>query len=348
MKKIMISAMMVLAMIASPIAEVSAQGQRGGARDRNKVENGSRGNRRPSGNKVSSDNKHNGLRPGGGNQNGNHNGLRPGGGNHNDNHNGLRPGGGNQNGNHNGLRPGGGNHSGNHNGLRPGGGNHNGNHNGLRPGGGNHNGLRPGGGKPGNGRPGVGNRPGNSHGWHPGGPAHVPVLRPGVSRPPVMSRPHRPGLAPSRPFYRPVPPAAWRPARRISLWSDILGITVGMTVNTAIDRLLYGGYTIDGYGSNEVYLRNVPQFNFYWPDATMYYGPGGFIGSRFFYSTIGYDMSRYRDVYNVLCGRFGMPVNVNGSEVTWYGTGNQYVTLDFTASFTDAGQRYFTTLSIGV
>ncbi len=317
MKKIMISAMMALAMIASPIAEVSAQGQRGGVRDRSKVENGSRGNRRP-GNKVSSDNKHNGLRPGGGNQNGNHNG----------NHNGLRPGGGNQNGNHNG----------NHNGLRPGGGNHNGNHNGLRPGGG----------KPGNGRPGVGNRPGNSHGWHPGGPAHVPVLRPGASRPPVMARPHRPGLAPRRPFYRPVPPAAWRPVRRISLWSDILGITVGMTVNTAIDRLLYGGYTIDGYGSNEVYLRNVPQFDFYWPDATMYYGPGGFIGSRFFYSTVGYDMSRYRDVYNVLCGRFGMPVNVNGSEVTWYGTGNQYVTLDFTASFTDAGQRYFTTLSIGV
>ncbi len=144
MKKIMISAMMALAMIASPIAEVSAQGQRGGVRDRSKVENGSRGNRRP-GNKVSSDNKHNGLRPGGGNQNGNHNG--------------------------------------NHNGLRPGGGNHNGNHNGLRPGGG----------KPGNGRPGVGNRPGNSHGWHPGGPAHVPVLRPGASRPPVMAPPSRIG-----------------------------------------------------------------------------------------------------------------------------------------------------------
>ncbi|MCM1484498.1 MAG: hypothetical protein NC043_09190 [Muribaculaceae bacterium] len=314
MKKIMLSAVIAVMAISWSVTDVSAQGRRGGREGGGRVENNhSRGNQRHNsgGNRNSNNMASPGMRPGNGGS------VRPG-------NNGNKPGG------MEGLRPG-------NNNNKPGNAIQPGHGNGSRPNVGN--GMRPG-----------NNRPGTHGVTHPGGsrPAPAPALRPGASRPPVLSRPHRPGMAPVLPFSRPVPPPNWRPAYRRHLWSDILGITVGMAVNTAIDRLLYGGYTIDGYGTNEVYLRNVPQFDFYWPDATMYYGPNGFIGSRFYYSTIGYDMARYRSVYNMLTAQFGAPVSVRGQAATWYGTGNQYITLDFTSSFTDAGQRYFTTLSIGM
>ncbi len=184
----------------------------------------------------------------------------------------------------------------------------------------------------------------------PGG--GVNGVRPGnrpVARPPMVSRPQRPGIPPHRPFARPVPPASWRPVHSHSLFAHVLGVTLGMTISNAIDQLLYNGYTVEGYGADEVYLRNVPQFDCYWPEATMYYSPsGGFVGSRFYYSTVGYDMSRYRSMYSVLCNRYGAPIRRNGAAVTWYGMDNQFVTLDFSSVVSGGGHRFYTTLSLGL
>ena len=56
-----------------------------------------------------------------------------------------------------------------------------------------------------------------------------------------------------------------------------------------------------GYGDNVVYLTNVPQMNFYWPDAALYYNNGALCGSTFTYPSTYYDMSRYNTLYNIFC-----------------------------------------------
>lgn len=125
-----------------------------------------------------------------------------------------------------------------------------------------------------------------------------------------------------------------------------------MTLNNTINYLSNSGYAVDGYGADEVYLRNVDQYGYFWPDATMYYNNGGFIGSRFYYSTLAYNMNRYRDVFSYLTSLYGAPVSTTsssqGSTATWWGSGNQYITLEYGPMLTDSGQRYFTTLSIGI
>ncbi len=196
-------------------------------------------------------------------------------------------------------------------------------------------------------------RPGYGQGFRPGKvQRYRPALRPGVPRPRIMPRPYRPSMPPVRPFYRPVPPRTWRPAYRPSLLSSILGITTGIVITNAIDHLLYNGYVVDGYTSDEIYLTNVPMFGYSWPTATMYYNSGQLAGSRFYYSTIGYDKTRYLSTYSELCNLYGAPIGVTdtaeGVCYTWYGNGNQFITLDFGPSMTDSGRRYFTTLSIGL
>ncbi len=53
----------------------------------------------------------------------------------------------------------------------------------------------------------------------------------------------------------------------------------------SLDYLINRGYTIDGYGNDAVYLRDVNEMSYYWPDATLYYGAGGLARSEFLYST---------------------------------------------------------------
>lgn len=192
-------------------------------------------------------------------------------------------------------------------------------------------------------RPGVGHRPapGPSFG-------HGPVARP--PRPPMVRPPHRP-FRPvmSRPHYRPVPPPAWRPRRGIPVIGGVLGLTFGIAFNASLDYLYNSGYVVDGYGNNIVYLRNVPAMNYVWTDAALYYGNGGLDASSFYYSTPGYDMSRYNSVYTHLVNVYGIPVSTvtNGGIMTstWFGGNRGYITLSFGAG--DAG-RFLTTLTLGM
>lgn len=215
----------------------------------------------------------------------------------------------------------------------------NGNH---RPGHHPEMGNRPG---PGNNRPAVGpNRPGPNH--RPGfGHNHRPAPRPPMIAPP--HRPHRPVMM--RPHYRPVPPPAWRPRAGIPVIRGILGLTFGVAFNASLDYLYNSGYSVDGYGNNIVYLRNVPVFNYMWTDGALYYGNGGLDASSFYYSTPVYDMSRYNSVYATLVNSYGMPVAVNNARgmmtSTWFGGNNGYITLTFGAG---DGGRFLTTLTLGM
>ncbi len=202
-------------------------------------------------------------------------------------------------------------------------------------------------------RPGYGpiNRPGNNHFRpnHRPGPNYRPGRHP---RPVVVAPPRRPGRPVMRPYYRPVPPPAWRPGPRFPIIRTILGISLGTAINVSLDYLYGNGYAVDGYNNEMVYLRNVPQLNLYWPDATLFYGPnGGLIGSQFMYSTTAYDMARYNAAYNMLCNQYGPPAMLErpngGYLATWFGN-NSYVRLEFQSMASVGGPlRFFTTLSFG-
>ena len=212
------------------------------------------------------------------------------------------------------------------------------------------NGYRPGGNTP---PPPQGPRPG---GYRPGGN----YTRPTPPPPPRHDRycyhntpPYRPYMPYNRPWRRPTPPPSWRPYYGCPTFSSILGVTLGTALNLSLDYLFNSGYSIMGYGNNQVYLSNVPVYNYTWPSATLYYGTGGGLqGSEFVYSSPGYDISRYNALYSQLVRQYGYPVSVQdtygGVTATWWGYNNGYITLSF---FNDTAfngtSRYYTTLSIG-
>lgn len=163
-------------------------------------------------------------------------------------------------------------------------------------------------------------------------------------------RPYRPVIA--RPHYRPMPPRGWRPSGRIPIIRGILGLTFGTAINLSLDYLINAGYNVDGYTNDIVYLRNVSAMNYVWTDAALYYGNAGLDASSFYYSTPGYDLSRYNNVYNALVATYGVPVSVNNTVnsmgATWFGGNNGYITLSFGANTIGSGLRYLTTLTFGL
>ncbi|MDE5723164.1 MAG: hypothetical protein K2H99_03160, partial [Paramuribaculum sp.] len=207
-------------------------------------------------------------------------------------------------------------------------------------------------------RPGNGLRPGNSHRPSPGHnhrPAHGTGHRPshGVAhRPPTLRPPHRPYRPVMRPYRRPLPPPHWHPAGRYPAIRTVLGISFGTSFNISLNHLYDNGYTVDGYGNDIVYLRNVTQLKYLWPDATLYYGPGGLTGSEFFYSTSVYDPSRYNYVYRDLVRTYGPPATMTypngGYMATWFPNGNGYIRLQFGSGTSYGGSsRFYTSLSFG-
>lgn len=202
-----------------------------------------------------------------------------------------------------------------------------------------------------------GHRPGVSGGFRPGtpppGPSHG--FGPGgYPRPPQLIPPRRPGRPVTfAPWHRPAPPPGWRPYPTAPRFSTILGITIGTTIGLPLDYLYNGGYAVDGYSANQIYLRNVSQFDYLWPDATLYYGAnGGLVGSEYLYSTPLYNTSRYYSVYNRLVAYYGLPATVltptGGMGAQWFGPNGAFVTLQFTPQPTFEGTRYFTTLTFGI
>lgn len=204
--------------------------------------------------------------------------------------------------------------------------------NNSRPGGNNHNSPKPGGNN--HNAP----KPGSNH-YHAPNHGHGHV--------------HRPHCPPPRPYHRPTPPPSFRPYHGCPTFRGVFGITFGTAINISLDYLYRNSYSVYGYGNDVIYLRNVNQYGYMWPDATLYYGSGGLTGSQFMYSTNYYDRGRYNMVYNSLVGQYGAPISVqntsNGITATWWGYDGQYVSLEFHPAYTNNGQlRYFTTLSFGM
>lgn len=244
---------------------------------------------------------------------------------------------------------------------RPGNGNN-------RPGNqGNHN--RPGGNdrpdhRPGNNRPGNNHRPDNGH-----RPDYRPDYRPGHGHSYRPNRPgYRPGVGPVRPhrpprrhphgfrhpvpffngFHRPVPPPRWHYVGGGPAFGTILGIALGTAIGASLTALANDGYAISSYGNNVIYMNDVPQMNYMWPDAALYYSNGVLCGSQFTYPTSYYDMSRYNALYNTFVAQYGMPVSCSNTGAvissSWFGPSGRYVTLSFNSQY---GGNYYTTLSFG-
>ena len=207
-------------------------------------------------------------------------------------------------------------------------------------------------------QPGQGNRPsvnsqrvnnnrGNRHGQRPayGQQRH--------NRPPRVIPQTRPPHHHHHHYHRPVPPPSFRPHHGCPVLRGILGLTFGTTINISLNYLLNGGYVVDSYTNDVVYLRNVNEMSFLWPDATLYYGTNGLIGSQFSYSTNYYDRTRYNQIYSTFVTRYGAPVNYqavnNGYIATWFGYDNGYISLEFKPVYGAGGHlRYYTTLSFGL
>lgn len=259
-------------------------------------------------------------------------GRRPGGGtNRNPGHNqgGNRPGGGHQQGN----RPGGGNHNPGHNqgSNRPGGGHQQGN----RPGGGNHNpGHKPGHNRPGGYNPGHGPGHGHHHGHHGYRPAPPP------------RHDHWPR------YHRPTPPPHYVCRGHGPSFGSILGMVLGTAYNVSLGYLYNNGYSVAGYGNDAIYLNNVSQMNYNWPNAVLYYNNGMLASSQYIYSTAWQDTGRYNMLYNTFCNQFGYPASINNTglnlSATWFGYDGRFVTIQYAPGYNANGTGcYYTTLTFG-
>ena len=325
MKKLMqtmASLILAMAMIFAPAMDAQTRGRQGAATPAGQHSRPGASQGRPSGNHRPEGNRPGNNRPGNNNHRPGNN--RPGNNNHRPGNN--RPGGDRPGNNRPGNRPG--------EGFRPGNG-----HN--RPGA-----DRPGNHRPGHDRPGFGNhRPGHGD-YRPGwGNHHRPPMPP--ARPPR----HHHGFRHHVPFFngyrRPLPPPAWRWHAGGPAFGTILGLTLGTSIGLSISALANSGYSVSSYGDDVVYLNNVPQMNYNWPDAALYYTDGRLCGSQFTYATDYYDMGRYNALYNTFLSRYGTPVGYSNSggsvSANWFGADGRYVTL----SFVSANGAYYTTLSFG-
>ena len=165
-----------------------------------------------------------------------------------------------------------------------------------------------------------------------------------------INRPHCP---PTAPYHRPTPPTSFRPSKGSPSFRAIFGIALGSTINISLDYLNRNSYNINGYGNDVIYLRNVTEYGYMWPDATLYYEANRLVGTQLMYSTNYNNHSRYNMVYSTLTNQYGNPINIqyvhNGMIATWWGYDGQYITLEYHPTYTNNGQlRYITTLSFGM
>lgn len=221
--------------------------------------------------------------------------------------------------------------------------------------------------QPNPGRPGNQGNPGNSHNRPNPNPGSTG--RPGGNfwgnnnqgvRPPQGPGPGFQGHGPAHPnrppqyaWHRPEPPRHWRPSPSWRPFNTILGVALGSAINFTVQALTGYGYNVVSYGPSGVWVSDVPMLNMMWPDAQLFYNStGGLCGSRFIYSTTYDSWNRYNQTYATLVGTYGAPVSStntsSGMEVTWWGTGNQFIRLGYSAEYSPAGAlRYYTTLSFG-
>lgn len=164
------------------------------------------------------------------------------------------------------------------------------------------------------------------------------------------ARPYRP----VRPLPRPLPPPNYRPYHGAPVIDNILGLAFGTAAWASVNYLHDKGYYIDGYSNTTVYLRDVRQLMYNWPDVILNYDSfRRLISMQFIYSTSYDDSSRYSRLYSDLCSSYGPPVTYQqtrgGYECVWYGAGaRNFVTLEYDMNYASNGRpRFYTILSYG-
>lgn len=200
---------------------------------------------------------------------------------------------------------------------------------------------------------------------HPGTPRYGSLYRPGAPRPHVNFR--SPGYRPPRhnggywgpppvniyrpSFYVPAPPPRATIRYGIPSIGSILGLTFGTFIDTGINYLFNAGYNVLGYANNMVYLGNVNQLGYLWPEATIYYSDGLMSDTQFQYWTTYPSSNRFNSVYSLLVNNYGPPVNsVTSNGVTtaswWAGGGTGFITLQYGPGTNGSGQlNYYTSLT---
>lgn len=154
-------------------------------------------------------------------------------------------------------------------------------------------------------------------------------------------------------FHRPVAPQHYHCGSRYPSFTTMLGVMIGSAIDASLYHLERNGYEIAGCSNDAIYLNNVYQMNYRWPDAVMYYDNHGCLtASRYIYATSGYNISRFMSLYNRLCNQYGYPVSTNNRDclrsATWFGYDGTFITIDFTHGHTAHGSPcYYTTLSYG-
>lgn len=171
-------------------------------------------------------------------------------------------------------------------------------------------------------------------------PKHMPRHNP-------MPAPrHRPA-----PYRRPTPPPRFRPS--YNLVDGILGLTLGSAINISMNYLNANGYNIGSHSGNTIGLTNVMEMNMMWPIANLYYSASGLTASEFMYYSHDPSTKRYKKLYKGLRSRYGEPASVNRHNngmisASWFGYGNQFVTLTYQPAADPYGMPSFlTSLTIG-
>lgn len=199
-------------------------------------------------------------------------------------------------------------------------------------------------------RPGTTSRPEASTSTTTKRPGTSTVPRPGATtRPITVAPPSRPNRLPA--LARPVTPRPAAYHSSITFRSPLFGLSFGTALSNSLDYLYNSRYAVDGYNTNEIYLRNVYEFGFTWTDATLFYQNGYMTGSMLYDSTISDNTARYYSVFNQLSSLYGRPVSSTRSSrnlsATWWSSTGEYITLEYTLQSSTNGYRFFTILSTG-
>ena len=211
---------------------------------------------------------------------------------------------------------------------------------------------RPGGVRPGASHPAT--RPGSSvsrpGGWSPVVPLHNNWNHPGY-RPPRPGGGYWAAPAPSRwrigYWVPPVPPRYTYAVVGAPTLGTLLGLTFGSFIDAGINSLYNAGYNVAGYADNVIYLTNVTQLGFLWPEVAMQYTNGLLSNGQFSYYSATPGMGRYNSLFQQLCLQYGNPVaNTNNTTTWWAGDNTGYITLHYAYMNSLQGvPGYYTTLT---
>lgn len=128
-------------------------------------------------------------------------------------------------------------------------------------------------------------------------------------------------------------------------------MVIGTTFNVSLNYLLNNGYNVSGYGNDVIYLDNVSQMNYMWPNAILNYSGGMLTSSQYIYSTTWQNTSRYHALYNAFCRQYGAPASVNNSgmymSASWFGYDGRFVTIQYSPGSNAMGSCFYTTLTFG-